>query len=296
MDAILQDSDFLTVNTQKDTKEIVGDILNSEKSILAIPPRFEEAEVTILPPPSNSEKYIGLFSSGSTGEPKCLWNKQSNLNVNAEISVKAFSIQRNDRLLILASPWHVAGLSWAAMAEVAGSSWEIVTPYVKNSAQWIDIIKNFNPTLLLTVPSVLRYLAEYDNWFVPRIAFGGASLDQGDYELLKGHCDSVIQAYGQTEAGGLISLSERKLSDANPKIDFNDVGKAPSEFEITCLGTMEKPDTVFLTSSSSVSDEKYDTGDLGFFDENGNLHLTGRKNDSSGNCNMITAVTSVAHK
>lgn len=289
-------SSISKIDTSRDATEIIQSVLQSQENSLIIPPRFEEAEIAITEPNPHSDLQIGLFSSGSTGNPKCLWNSKSNLLRNAEISFRKFKIQPSERILILASPWHVAGLSWAMMADIHNIFYQIETPFVKNAARWVSIIKEFKPTLILTVPSVLRYLAEYDDWFVPRIGFGGASLQSEDYNKLEGHANVVIQAYGQTEAGGLVSLYEKNLSDIDPESEANCVGKPPAEFSIETKGTAENPSDVFFISPTAVYAEKYHTGDLGYWDESGNLHLSGRVDDGGGDCNMITAVTSVAHK
>ena len=264
--------------------------------MLLIPPRFEELEITDQSVPKPNEKRVGLFSSGSTGTPKCIWNSLGNLKQNGALSINMFRVTPEDRILIIASPWHVAGISWSLMAEQAGAEYRTVTPSIDDAKKWPDLIRSYRPTHLMTVPSVLRYLYEDENWHVPRISYGGASIQPGEYSKLERHCERLFQGYGQTEAGGLIAVHERGMDRPQGTHEHQCCGYPPDEFTITCEGTPESPDAIILESPTSIYNKPYNTGDLGFRDSKKRLHVTGRNDDTKGNCNMITAVTSVMHK
>jgi acyl-coenzyme A synthetase/AMP-(fatty) acid ligase len=63
------------------------------------------------------KSYVGIFSSGSTGQAKCIWNRLEHLKSNAMRSAKAFEVQSEHYLVFMALPWHVADLTWAFIAE-----------------------------------------------------------------------------------------------------------------------------------------------------------------------------------
>src|SRR5690606_21213377 len=111
------------VDISSDGNELVKQLLNSNDSLLFIPPRYMNEPFEIAPVPKDEGVFVGLFTSGTTSKPKCTWISRDKLLQNARISIDAFSIRSSHNLFILASPWHSAGLSWALMAEEAGASY-----------------------------------------------------------------------------------------------------------------------------------------------------------------------------
>jgi O-succinylbenzoic acid--CoA ligase len=290
------DRPFRVLDNSADARELVQEVFHADTNALLIPPRFEELKLSIGNP-KDQQVNIGLFSSGSTGKPKCIWNSRQNLLLNAELSREKFEIGSTDRLLIIASPWHVAGLTWALMAELAGVEYQMVIPRTKDSNKWASILREFEPTRLFTVPTVLRYLVQDDDWCCHNITYGGAPIEPEMYSQLQSHTSYLTQAYGQTEAGGLIAAYERSME------------QNPYEYESICCGTpprgemvqcdshsFDQPAPIKILSQTSINREWYDTGDMGYINDAGDLHITGRKEKKHGNCNMISAVTSVAHK
>jgi len=289
-------TEYIKIDTSLGSRDIVEKVQTTPHSALMIPPRFDELELETDNLPDTTRKMVGLFSSGSTGTPKCIWNYYDNLLHNAAISQKMFDISAGNRLLIIASPWHVAGLSWCLMAEQARARYKIITPKIKDSDQWVDEIRAVEPDYLFTVPTVLRYLYKAGNWNIPAVAYGGASIEPKDYHDLKKHCKTVYQAYGQTEAGGLIAVHKRPAEQSPDPHEHQCCGYPPLQYEIICDGTSEYPQPIYLHSPTSIYDGSYNTGDLGYKDSHGRLYISGRTDEQQGNCNMITAVTSVAHK
>jgi O-succinylbenzoic acid--CoA ligase len=287
---------FKKVDTTQAPRDIINRVLDAEENLLLIPPRFEELDLEIGLP-KQAAVQIGLFSSGSTGDPKCIWNTRQNLLLNGEFSREAFGLSHSDRVLIIASPWHVAGLTWALMAQLAGVPYKMVVPHTKESDQWSSIIRDFQPTHLFTVPTVLRYLAQQSDWSCRNIAYGGASIEPDLYDQMAEHGTVMYQAYGQTEAGGLIAVHKRLLGSDPYEFEAICCGKPPRGIMLECDSTdVNEPAPIRLLSETAVYDDWYDTGDVGYLNEAGDLHITGRKHKKHGNCNMITAVTSVAHK
>ncbi|HKK25186.1 MAG TPA: AMP-binding protein [Gracilimonas sp.] len=255
-------------------KSLVKEMIKIKESCLIVPPYYkdkdpeiEEIEVT--------EKYIGLFSSGTTGRPKCIWNSFDNLLCNAKHTLTAFEIEAGQKLLILAAPWHVAGLSWALMAEKFGYDYVFIATKKGDEKKWHDTIQQFRPDVLLTVPSVLRGLDEFE-WFVPKIIYGGTLLEPQELLFYSNRCKNIFQGYGQTEAGGLITA--HKFKDLAIEIDDKHrcCGKPINGVEISCEGTRKTPGPIYVRSITAYTNDFYQTGDLGYKDENGDLFIQGR--------------------
>jgi acyl-coenzyme A synthetase/AMP-(fatty) acid ligase len=223
-----------------------------------------------------NRRAIGLFTSATTGQAKCIWNSYDRLALNARITAREFEITDNDKLLMMAKPWHVAGLSWVLMAEQLNVNYSFIPTKKGETERWHSAIRELRPTYLLTVPAVLRALLDRDEWEVPNIVFGGAPMDDEEYKPLTEHCEMIYQGYGQTEAGGLISC--RKLS-----VPFNvpsglsaNYGVPPREFELKCKGSQAHPAPIMLESPTAIHRGFYDTGDLGYLKDDGSLVLAGR--------------------
>jgi acyl-coenzyme A synthetase/AMP-(fatty) acid ligase len=289
-----QQYDLLTGD--QDLQYLVDQVMHAKDHKLLIPPRFEELDLRVDQPADDGVR-IGLFSSGSTGKPKCIWNRRQNLLLNGERSREMFSLDPSDRVVILASPWHVAGLTWALMAELAGVDYQMVIPRTRESEQWGERIAEYQPTKLFTVPTVLRYLVQQNNWHCPTIAYGGASIEPEMYKQLRPFGTTLVQAYGQTEAGGLIAAHHHDLSEVPYQYESICCGQPPRGVRLECRSSdAEHPAPIKVLSPTAIYEHWYDTGDVGFIDEHGNLNITGRKEKKHGNCNMISSVTSIAHK
>lgn len=255
-------------------KHIVQKIIRAETSQLVIPPKLQEKRVEVDPVP-DPQKNVGLFSSGTTGQPKCIWNSSQNLVQNGVYTAKAFDLKPDQRLLMMAAPWHIAGLSWAIMAEELGFDYEFLTTQKGEQERWLREIKRVNPDVLLTVPGVLSAIAD-EEWFVQKIIFGGYTPQEGELEKYANHCEVMIQGYGQTEAGGLITAHTMKSNDARLTNERLCCGFPIEGVKIHCEGIAEDPAPIFIHSKTAFIKEEFYSGDLGYKDETGRIFITGR--------------------
>ena len=115
------------------------------------------------------------------------------------------------------------------------------------------------------------------------IVSGGAALDQDlgrKWELLG---VKIVQGYGTTEASPVISnhsLTERRLDSTGRPLPNVEV-KISGEGEILVRGDSITPGYWRSPEETAAAFEGdwYMTGDLGFFDDEGFLHIQGRKKD-----------------
>lgn len=267
--------DFKIISTKGSARDIARKVIEEEDSVLIIPPGYEDRDPDIGDP-DDSEKMVGLFSSGTTGRPKCIWNSYQHLLTNALRSADAFNISKEDRLLFLAAPWHVAGISWTLMAEQLGNDYRFIKTISGEASLWLDTIASYQPSHLLTVPAVLRNLYDED-WFVENIIYGGSPLKYHELTLVHPHSKFLYQGYGQTEAGGLIAVHPMRSAIKPSPDEHLCCGRAIEGVEIFCKGTHEAPDNILVRSETAYTSSRYDTGDAGYTDSEGNIYVTGRR-------------------
>jgi acyl-coenzyme A synthetase/AMP-(fatty) acid ligase len=258
-----------------DTHAFFRQIIETSDSVLLLPEDHRAENVTYDPTWGSDTKHIGLYTSATTGPAKSIWNSFDRLQKNARITASAFEITCDDRLLMLAKPWHVAGLSWALMAEDLGCQYHFMPTRSGESDRWHQAIRQYSPDYLLTVPAVLRVLFSYDNWHIPSIVFGGSPVETADYQPLFDHTETIYQGYGQTEAGGLISCHKvTSLVDVSEHTCYC-YGQPPAAFNIDCTGTPYNPQPIYLKSPTAIYRDYYNTGDTGYTGSD-KLYLLGR--------------------
>ncbi len=115
------------------------------------------------------------------------------------------------------------------------------------------------------------------------IVSGGAALDPDLGRKWEALGIKIVQGYGTTEAAPVISnhsLSERRLDSAGrplPNVEL----KISGEGEILVRGENITPGywRAPQETEATFEDDWYKTGDLGFLDDEGFLHIQGRKKD-----------------
>ncbi|GEM_PF-801928 len=274
---LLPSMNYRRLRFNGDIRPWVSEIIRSDKHLLLSQHEPSACKVAPLPKEAESSLQIGLYTSATTGPPKCIWNSYNRLIKNAQITAREFEISEGDSLLMMAKPWHVAGLSWTLMAENLNLDYTFISTKRGEDKQWVKAIKNIQPDYLLTVPAVLRSLFGYEDWFVPNIVYGGTPIRDEDYKSLSNYADTLYQGYGQTEAGGLISCQRLSTAASIPEGASRCYGDPPKEFKIRCEGTPDNPQPIWFKSPTATQRGFYDTGDEGFISDGGQLYLQGRR-------------------
>ena len=224
---------------------------------------------------SGNRSMVGIFSSGTTSTPKCIWNRVDRLVKNGQYSADAFEVKASDTLLLMALPWHVAGLTWAFMAEEAQAEYEFLITRSGEEKKWLANIQSYNPSYLCTVPSALSKLYG-QAWEVDRVVYGGQPMSEEDYALLSNHCHWTYQGYGQTEAGGLISVHKRWSKQSLSPGESQCQGIPIEGVDIRCEGVEQDPSAIYIRSSTASVEGFYNSGDQGYLNHQGLLYLIPR--------------------
>lgn len=251
------------------------------------------------------------FTSGTTGQPKgvCLSNQHLMCTTQALAdAVSSLDIQRHLTVLPLTTLLeNITGLYvplllgatslLPSLAEIGFQGSSRLEPQ-----QFLRCLQTFRPHSMVLVPELLRLLlalapAAADSLSELRfIAVGGgrvaASLLQQAQQLNL----PVYQGYGLSECGSVVSLNTpqgnclgsagRPLPHCRVRLaDDGEILVSGAVMQGYLLGDSTRTDSASATAAASPADNapahaqelEIATGDLGYLDDNGFLHITGRK-------------------
>ncbi len=257
-------------------------------------------EVAIDP---EEDVYAILYTAGTTGKPKGVMLTHANLvRANGAVA-EALGMGRDDVTLITVPMFNIFGLGALIAALAVGSS---VVPMAKFDAlESLELAMETRATVMHGVPTM--FIMQLRSGGVDRldlstlrtgIVAGAPVQDTLVREIREQLVPNVEIAYGLTEAGPWVSLTRhddpaekrnftvgRLLEGVETRVLGEDGGVLPvesvGELAIRGFNVMKgynrQPDE---TSRSFSDDGFFLTGDLGMVDEDGYLHIVGRKQDT----------------
>ncbi len=237
-----------------------------------------------------------LFTSGSEKDPKAVQLTHRNIASNIENFGSYVNISGSDIILANLVFYHVFGLTvnlWVSFYYgMTMVSYANPLDYQTIS----NIARDEKPTIMVGTPSFFwGYLnkSEPGDFKTLRLMVAGAdkcpdSLREG---YMKKHGVTLIEGYGATETSPVISVNSlefnrpgstgRVIPNVHVRIEnfetgeeckIREVGKILVKGDSVMKGYYDDPE---LTAEALV-DGWYNTGDMGFFDEDGYLWLAGR--------------------
>lgn len=266
-----------------------------------------------LPPVAESDFFSLMFTSGTTGVPKgALATHRARMLwvLNAAIQ---YGLDDRDLYLGTMPQVHSAGLTFTLMHLYAGATVRILPHF--DPAEFIAIVDRERVTSALTVPTMLTMVVEaldrapagVSLASLKRLVTCGSPLPLATKKrVLERVSRELWDYYGSTESN---SMSVLRPADQLRKPES--VGQAFRNVELMIAdesgnacppGTVGEvwcanPSAMFgyrdrpEDTAAAFTGRWYHTGDLGFLDEEGFLHLVGRSSDVviSGGVNIYPA-------
>ncbi len=255
------------------------------------------------PPACHKDLCVLLSTSGSTGSEKLVRLSWQNLKANAVSIASYLKIKSFDKTLLFLPLNYSFGLSIVNSYLLQGAL-VVLCPYSIMQRNFWQMLKDMAITSLSGVPYSFDMLVRlgFLRQTYPSLATitqAGGHLNAKRQEAVARYCQehgiSFYVMYGQTEASARISYLDPALAlsklgsvgqaipggrmyvidDRGHKIDApHKEGELVYEGENVCLGYAQS------AADLSLGDENLGhlkTGDLAYFDEDGDFYITGRK-------------------
>ncbi len=257
-----------------------------------------------------------IFTSGTTGDPKGVVWSTGTLMFNALQQIIDFQLGPQHSSYVLIDLYYIGGrhdFTWAILYQ--GGTVHIKRSSGFDADQLMRYLSDQQITHLLLVPTMLYEifrlptLGDYDTSALRMIMCGGQPVSAATTERAQAVFPQTdfIQVYGLTEGGGSVSFVPPQYARAKP----GSAGKPSMHAQIRVVDNeghdaAPRQDGEILVRAPSVTAGYWDnpgmterlladgwlhTGDVGFFDEDGFLYISGRKGDMiiSGGMNIFPA-------
>lgn len=283
------------------------------------PVHFPKADLSVLEDiiiDTNAPSSI-LFTSGTTGEAKGVVLTQHSILNNGEALALSNEWTDTDKLCLCVPLFHCFGITAGIVAAIAtGTSVHIVKRFGTKAV--LECIEKWKCTLFSGVPTMFlalinsKNMSEYDISSLEGGLIAGSMISPVDFEKIN-NCFNMKRlhiAYGQTESSPAITTTvkedslirrsttqgrplpgvEVRISDDNSdatasfidavgrngRIMHYHVGEIETRGYLLMRGYYNRPDE---TAKVFTEDGFLKTGDQGYLDEDGYLHITGRIKD-----------------
>ncbi|KAL1839671.1 hypothetical protein VTJ49DRAFT_1281 [Mycothermus thermophilus] len=272
-------------------------------SIESLPSTTDEVDSGVKP--SNS-LYL-IFTSGSTGEPKgCVIEHHSFLTC-ARAQAARSGMTASSRVLQGASYSFDVSVMEMLTALTVGACVCVPNDNIRKRSV-VDVINDFRITWAFLTPSIVKFIKPADIPHLKTLVLGGEALTKQNIKTWAGHV-RLVNGYGPSEctiaasAHGINHPEEDPANigkalggicwvvdpdDHNKLAPLGTIGELVVEGSIVARGYLNKPDKtaeVFIENPTwteqvpnrSSHRRMYKTGDLAYFNTDGDIMFVGRK-------------------
>ncbi len=230
------------------------------------------------------------YTSGTTDKPKGVLLSEKVIMSKVDALVTATEFTNKDiSLTILPLSTLLENIGGLYVPLCCGASVTILTPESiglsgsskVNQEQLLNIITDYKPSTFIIIPQFLLLIvnAISNGYQLPGtvrfIAMGGAPISMKLLELALQLKIPVFEGYGLSEATSVIAVNNSKfncLGSVGKVLNSHQVKISP-QGEILVKGQLF---SAYLGQKKRSDEDYYATGDLGYFDDQGFLYITGR--------------------
>ncbi|MEM9561383.1 MAG: AMP-binding protein [Actinomycetota bacterium] len=282
-------------------EELLGDAALDSPVIWADGPRSDDDSLwsissarRLCSPPSRRSRLV-LLTSGTTGPPKGARRTNRAPRISEFGLLTRIPYKTSETYYVAPPLFHAWGLSQATMALATAST--LILRRRFNAAATIELLAEREVDVLAVVPLMLRRILQDDAGHLtinrPRLVLSSGNVLSGSLatEWMDANGDHLYNIYGSTEAA-LGTVADPVDLRAAP----GTVGRPPRGVTLSILDGKGMPVTrgrsgrVFLSSAMQFSGytdgsdgdrsgTMLATGDMGWVDDDGRLHVRGRAND-----------------
>ena len=310
LEYVLDHSDTRLIFFTKDQKERLErsikkvkrpvDLIQIENDTENILSKNENLSGFTLPEVTEEDDAMLLYTSGTTGLPKGVLLSHKNIISGGLYTTIAHKLTPEDRALCSLVLYHINGAVVTAVAPLVSGGC-VVMPHRFRVSNFWELISEFSCTWFSLVPTMISYLCnatglEGRDMNLDQVRFGRSASSSLPTSLQKAFEEKfkipIVETMGLTETAAPIlsnpvEPSKRKYGSVGTPVgndvkiidkDGNDVPRcAPGEIMIrgdnVMKGYYKDPGN---TAKAIEPDGWFHTGDLGYMDEDGFVHVTGR--------------------
>ncbi|WES63387.1 long-chain fatty acid--CoA ligase [Microbacter sp. GSS18] len=254
-----------------------------------------------------------IYTSGTTGKPKGAVLSHGNLTWVSINCVIDYDVVSSDVSLMISPLFHVASLGMGALpAMLKGATLVLEKGFEPGRA--LALIQQHGITMLSGVPTTYQMMADHPDWestdvsTLQKLTCGGSAVPTRILNAYEERGLHFSQGYGMTETSpGATSLSPDMTRSKQGSVGlphfFTEVRIADENGDMLPRGTVGEIEVsgpnVFLgyhglpdaTAASFTNDGWFRSGDLGYLDPDGYLHISDRLKDMiiSGGENIYPA-------
>ena len=278
-----------------DSIQVISYDIKNEMPYLLLPEMCTDFKINY----SKCEALV-IYTSGTTGKSKGIILSHFAINTNADAIIAYMKPLHNDRMYILRSLTHSSTLTGELMVAIKAQIPLLIAPIRMPPRYVMNNIRKFGISIIGVNPSLLSMYAKecdnkvYDISSLRRIYVSGSVLTDDLYNRAR-------RVFSKQELYNVYGLSEAAPRVAAQRVDCcknNSVGKPILGVEVVIVdenGVIVRNGDRGIIHVSSPSlfdgyvcgDTKYkslyrgwlNTGDIGHFDTNGELHIVSRVDD-----------------
>jgi len=267
----------------------------------------------LFPEGDEDDLTMVMFTAGTTGSPKGVMLSHDSFSSYILSNVSPPEIESEEKNILTVPLYHIAGIQ-AVMAAIYGGRTLIIQRQFE-PVEWMTLVQEEKANRAMMVPTMLKMLMDHQDFerfdlsSLEVITYGAAPMP---LEVIKRAIDKFpgtffINAFGQTETAATITMlppEDHLLEGSGEEIEkklkrLTSIGKPLSDVEVKIVDDDGSEVAVGETgeivaygprlmkgywnqqaaTAEALRGGWLYTGDLGYFDEDGYIFLSGRAKD-----------------